>query len=321
MTVSERLPIDGYDEVHRLQLDGGVAFLALHAVVAGHAFGGIRIRAYPDEQAALDDALALAHAMSHKVVLAGIAGGGGKTVLMAPDPADRARCVEQLGAFIESLGGRYCCGPDLGFTAEDDEALRRGTQYVACAGMSGATSQGVLACMEAVAAPLRRVVIQGAGAVGQPLAEKLQDRGVEVAVADLRAVEGFERVDPDAVYDEPCDVFAPCAAGGVLDADTIARLRCRWVCGGANNPFATPDDIERLRARGIGYVPDVISNAGAAVVGASTTLGETDQIEARLAALGPLAAEVCARAEAEDRSSHHVARELAEERLAALRAG
>jgi len=33
------------------------------------------------------------------------------------------RAVTALGAFIDSLGGRYHCGPDLGFTAEDGAAL------------------------------------------------------------------------------------------------------------------------------------------------------------------------------------------------------
>jgi len=317
----ERLAVEGYDEVYRVDCGGSVAFVALHAVIAGHAFGGLRIRPYATEGAALDDALALARAMSHKVVLAGIVGGGGKCVLMQPAPGvDRAACVRRLGEFIEELGGRYSTGPDLGFLPADDLALRSVTRHVACAEMAGATSRGVLACMTAVAAPLRRVAVQGLGAVGRPLAEQLTALNVDVVASDLVPVEGFRCVPPEAIYSQECDVFAPCATGGVLDGQHIARLRCRWVCGGANNPFASPADAQRLFARGIGFVPDVVSNAGATIVGASNVLGEQALVPQRLAALGPLAARLCARAAAERRSTYEVARELAEERLAAFRA-
>ncbi len=317
----EKLSVDGYDEVWKLDLGGTVGFVALHAVLAGRAFGGIRIREYPDERAALDDVLALSRAMSRKVVLAGIRGGGGKSVVMAPGPeVDRAAVVRRLGAFIEGLAGRYCCGPDLGFTKADDEALRSATQYVACSGMSAATAQGVLHAMRRVAGRLERVAVQGLGAVGRPLAEMLEDSGVHVVASDVRPFDDFERVDPDAIYDVECDVFAPCAVGGVLDERTIPRLRCRVVCGGANNPLATEADVARLHDRGILYVPDVISNAGATVVGASTALGELDRIPEPMVAIGPLAEQVCLRATTEKRSSHEVAGEIADERIAALRA-
>lgn len=325
----EQLAVDGYDEVYRLDLGGTVAFVALHAVLAGRTFGGIRIRAYPDEQAALDDALALSRAMSRKVVLAGIRGGGGKSVIREPDGGwgpgngkgvDRLECVRRLGRFIEGLGGRYSGGPDLGFTRQDDDALRSATQYVACSGMSAATAQGVLTAMRRVAGSVQRVAVQGLGAVGRPLAEMLEDSGVKVIVADVRPVTDFETVPPDEIYDVECDVFAPCAMGGVLTADTIPRLNCRVVCGGANNPLATDADVLALHQRGIQYVPDIISNAGATVVGASTALNELALIEERLAAIGPLAEEVCRRAIGEGRPSHEIALRIADERIAALAA-
>jgi len=318
---AERLSIDGYDEVWRVDCAGAAAFVALHAVLSGHAFGGIRIRPYPSEAAALGDALALARAMSRKVVLAGIAGGGGKSVLVEPGPGvDRAACVEALGRFVESLEGRYGCGPDLGFTAADDAALRRGTGHVACSGMSEATATSVHAGMRAaLGGEPASVAIQGVGAVGRPLAEALRSAGARVVVHDVRPVDGFENVGADEIHELPVDVFAPCAAGGALDARTIPRLRCRLVCGGANNPFATDDDVERLHGRGIEYVPDVLANAGATIVGASTSLGEADRVAPRMAALERTMEQVLARARAEGRSAHHVAVEMADERIAARR--
>src|SRR5262245_22551794 len=114
------ISVPGYDAVYRVPCAGAVAFVALHALIRDRTFGGIRIKRYPDERAALDDALGLARAMTRKVVLTGIEGGGGKSVLMEPR-GDRVAALAALGDFIESLAGRYFSGPDLGFTAADGE--------------------------------------------------------------------------------------------------------------------------------------------------------------------------------------------------------
>jgi leucine dehydrogenase len=319
----EQLSISGFDEVYRLDCAGSTAFVALHAVLSGRAFGGIRIRPYDAPDDALADALALARAMSRKVVMAGIPGGGAKAVLIEP-AKDRAEAVRALGAFIESLNGRYRCGPDYGFTAEDLVNLREATRYVACGGLAKATAESVLSAMEAVAVAVavttpRVVAIQGLGAVGLPLAEALAARGARVIACDPRpdaAAGPWERVPPEAIYDVECDVFAPCAMGGVLDARTISRLRCKVVCGAANNPLAEDEDGERLRAREIAYVPDFIANAGATILGASSSIGESHLVAGRMAAIGEIVREVLARAAREGRSSHAVAIEMADERIA-----
>lgn len=313
----DRLSIPGYDEVWRLDCAGAVAFVSLHAEIQGRSFGGVRIREYSSENDALADALALSRAMSRKVVMAGIAGGGGKAVLMAPQ-GDRAEAVRALGAFVESLGGRYFCGPDYGFTQADGAVMKSVTRFIAQEDLSDATARGVEAAMRAACEP-RVVVVQGLGAVGRPLAERLRASGERVIASDVRPFEDFERVEPDHVYDVPCDVFAPCAVGGVLDARTIPRLRCKVICGAANNPLASEDDAERLRLRGIVYVPDFIANAGATIQGASTAMGESHMIEGRLAAIGQTVRDVLARASHEGRSSHHVAVALADERILRLR--
>jgi leucine dehydrogenase len=319
MPVKQQLKVPGYEFVWRVECAGTVAFVALHAVLCGRAFGGIRIREYADEDAALDDALQLARAMSRKVVLAGIDGGGGKSVMIAPKAGvERAACVAALGAFIESLDGSYCCGPDLGFGVEDDVALRSATQHVALAGMSAATADSVLAALLAACPDPKRVAIAGLGTVGLPLAHQLIERGVEVVAADVRPIEGMTLVDPGSIHTEVCDVYAPCAAGGVLDAASIPELRCDVVCGGANNPCATAADIERLHERGIIYVPDLLANCGAAIVGASVMLGEERLIAERLAAVGPRVAAILAEAAARGCAPHHVAVELADARIGAL---
>lgn len=318
VTVShDQIPVDGYDAVYRVDCGETEAFVALHTKFGGRAFGGIRICAYELPEQAQADALALARAMSRKLALAGIRGGGAKAVLIEPpEGVDRSECVRRLGAFIESLEGAYCCGPDMGFRPDDDLILREATRFVAVPGMSAATSVGVHQALLAAAGQVRRVVIQGFGSVGRPLAERLADSGVEVVVADPRPVTGFPTVPVDEVYDIPCDVFAPCAMGGVLDANTVSRLQCRVVCGGANNPFATPGDAARLARRGIHAVPAVLANSGAAIVGASTTLGEEHLIEERLARIASLVRHVLQRAVSEERTPLDVAHEIADRQLA-----
>ncbi|WP_324274645.1 hypothetical protein [Blastococcus brunescens] len=63
----------------------------------------------------------------------------------------------------------------------------------------------------------------------------------------------------------PHDVYSPNALGGALDADTVAALPSRIVCGGANNQLATAEAAEQLRARGILYAPDYLVNAGGVI--------------------------------------------------------
>jgi leucine dehydrogenase len=310
--------VPGYDEVHRLEIGGTVAFVALHAVLKGHAFGGIRIKAYPSEQEALDDALALSRAMSRKVVMAGIPGGGGKTVVMVREGWRRAEALERLGEFIDSLKGRYYCGPDYGFTSDDTRVVKTRTKYVACADLAPATARSVVIAMRAVAEP-RVVAVQGLGAVGRPVAEMLKADGVRVIASDVKPVPGWGCVAPEAIWEAEADVVAPCAIGGAIDPAVAERLRAKVVCGAANNPLAGDDVARRLHERGIVYVPDFISNAGATIQGASTSLGEVDHVEPRMARIGPLVRDVVERSRRENRSPHFVAVEMADERIAATR--
>ena len=318
----ERLAVPGYDAVYRLRCAGATAFIAVHAALGGRSFGGVRIRAYPAEDLALADALALAEAMTRKVVLAGIYGGGAKTVLTLPAPAARADALSELGAVIESLGGRYQCGPDYGFTAADEVILRGATRHVACGGLAAATARSTLLALLAAREP-RVAAIQGLGGVGRAHAEAHIARGVRVIASDPAwpsdLSPAIERAAPEAIYDVPCDVFAPCAYGGVLHAATIPRLRAALVCGAANNPLASDADADLLHDRGVDYVPDVVANAGATIVGASTALGEIAQIEPRMAAIPVLVRDLLARARAERRSPHRIARDLADARIAELR--
>ena len=103
-----------------------------------------------------------------------------------------------------------------------------------------------------------------------------------------RATGGDRRRPPDAVLELECDVYAPCALGATLNAESIPRLRCRIVAGGANNQLATPEDGERLRAAGILYAPDYVINGGGALhgIGLESLGWDAEQLEREVAGIG-----------------------------------
>jgi glutamate dehydrogenase/leucine dehydrogenase len=72
-------------------------------------------------------------------------------------------------------------------------------------------------------------------------------------------------VAAEAALTTECDVYAPCAIGGTLNATTIPKLGCRIVAGSANNQLAEPEDAERLHAAAILYAPDYVINAGGVI--------------------------------------------------------
>jgi leucine dehydrogenase len=169
------------------------------------------------------------------------------------------------------------------------------------------------------------VLVQGVGDVGARLAENLAEAGARVLVSDIdgeRVDElarriGAEVLAPETALASECDVYAPCALGGTLNAGSIPALRCRVVAGCANNQLAEPADAERLRAAGILYAPDFVINAGGVLHAWGTEgLGWTaDEVEARHRGLGETLLEIYARAEAEEITTAEAAERIARGRI------
>jgi glutamate dehydrogenase/leucine dehydrogenase len=114
-----------------------------------------------------------------------------------------------------------------------------------------------------------RVVIAGLGHVGEKLAARLIERGTDVAVSDVnpskRALAGelgAKWIEPEDELVADCDILAPCALGGAIDASNLPLLRCEVVCGCANNQLADDALAESLAERNILYAPDFVVNAG-----------------------------------------------------------
>ena len=320
--------------------------IAIHSTRRGPAAGGTRMKSYPDVPAALLDALRLAEGMTYKMAAAELPRGGGKAVIALPsnfDPAARPALLRRYGALIRQLGGTYQTGPDLGTTPEDmDLIAETAAPYVYArtpsrggSGGSGPMTAlgvycGIRATWEWVSGQDSlagvRVLVQGAGTVGGALIERLMGAGALVAFSDVaeqvvrryRDERGLTYVPPEQVYEAECDIFAPCALGGILNSETIASLKCRAVAGAANNQLTEPEDAERLQARGILYAPDFVLNAGGAIAltGLEALGWSPEDTELRVMEIGARLRRIYEVAAGQGITTEAAARHLAEARLA-----
>jgi leucine dehydrogenase len=324
--------------------DSGLqAIVAVHSTALGPAVGGCRFFPYPDQATATLDALRLAEGMTFKSAAAGLDLGGGKAVIIG-DPAT-AKTPELLAAFarvLTLLEGQYYTAEDVGTSTADMDTLRSLTPFALGVstdrGGSGDpspyTSRGVFAAMRAGwtvsggAASLSgaRVVVQGVGKVGADVARLAANDGAEVAVADIaadRAARVAAQIGGIAVAAEralatECDILSPCALGGVINDETVPHLRCRMICGAANNQLESDDASALLQDAGIDYVPDFIANAGGIIAIAEERDGFDPARAMTLAdGIGDVVRTIVGQARAEGRSALSVARRRAAQRLAA----
>jgi glutamate dehydrogenase (NAD(P)+) len=283
-----------------------------HNTTRGPGKGGIRF--HPDLDG--DEVKALAAMMSFKTALVDLPFGGAKGGVRC-DPrtlslGELERVTRRYTYEISSL-----LGPDTDIPAPDVNTDGRVMAWLmdtlslvqgypmpasvtgkplALGGTrhhSGATSAGCLACARVafreIGLPLvgSRVVMQGFGKVGGPLAYLLTSAGMRlVAVSDVGgavhneggldvgdlsdhvaatgSVAGFgggESISAEAVWDVTCDLLVPAALGGVIDAAVAERIAAPLIVEAANGP-ATADAQPVLDRRGIVVVPDILANAG-----------------------------------------------------------
>lgn len=267
-------------------LDG---FIAVHDLTLGPALGGMRMYPYATREDALNDALRLAKSMTDKSAAAEIGLGGGKSVLIGDPHTQKTESL--LTAFAEGvnyLKGEYIIAEDVGTDPQDMMIIRKKTPYVAALPIgkssgdpSPFTAWGVFRGIQAVAQKLwgsqslkkKRILIQGLGHVGSQLAGFLFWEGAELIFCDidsdlvkkLALFYGAKIVDPKKVYAEECDIFSPCALGGVVNDKTLPVLRCKGIAGSANNQLITPECGLELTKRGILYAPDYIINSGGVI--------------------------------------------------------
>lgn len=297
------------------------AIIAIHDTTLGPAMGGCRIWPYADEAAALTDALRLSRGMTYKSALAGLPVGGGKAVVIGDARHIKTPALlTALGRAIDRLGGRYITAEDVGTSPADMAQVAQVTRFVTGISRDGSggdpspyTARGVY---HGIRAAVRHrlgsdslagihVAVQGLGHVGSALCQMLASAGAQLSITDIDADRcyrlahrlGATPVAPDAILDTEADVFAPCALGAVITADTLPRLRVAIVAGAANNQLATDDLADALQARNILYAPDYAINAGGIIQVCHAYFGNDTPVDARVAGIYDTLLDLFARAD------------------------
>ncbi|MCW2958485.1 MAG: amino acid dehydrogenase [Solirubrobacterales bacterium] len=276
--------------IRRGTRSGLYSIVAVHSTVLGPSLGGCRMWPYEDARAALRDALRLSRAMTSKSAVAGLPLGGGKGVIMLPDrtpltPARRRAVLEDFGDAVEAAGGAYITAEDVGTGARDMDVIAtrttrvsgRAKRFGGSGDPSPFTALGVQAAILAsVDRALggrslqgRSVALVGLGNVGLRLAKLLVKRGAILLVNDIDPARkadatalGARWVTAEQALEAAADVYCPCALGGILDHDTVARIQAPVIAGAANNQLASDAVAALLRDRGILWAPDFVANAG-----------------------------------------------------------
>lgn len=314
------------------------ALIAIHNTRLGPAIGGCRCIPYPDDDAAMEDAIRLAKGMSYKAALAGLPQGGGKSVLIQPKQfKNRHAYFERFGEFVDSLSGRYITSLDSGTSIEDMNDIAKSTHFVSGTQADGCnpspvTALGVVEGIKrAVQFKLNRpdlenvhVAIQGVGHVGLEIAEQLFKLGAKLTVTDINqdALQHCQQhfnaavVSPGEIFDVACDVFCPCGLGGVINDTTVHRLQCKIVAGSANNQLHFESHGQNLHEQGILYAPDFIINAGGLIhVSFRHNKQSDDDIVRKTLQLKETLTEVFTRSEEKGLPCNLIANQMAEQIL------
>jgi leucine dehydrogenase len=245
---------------------------------------------YENEAAAIEDALRLAKGMTYKYAAAGVNLGGGKAVIIGdPKRKDREPIFRVLGKFINRLGGKYITGEDVGTTLQDMEYIRMETEHVVtlptylggAGDISPMTAYSTIRAMQACCNRLfgadslegKTVAVQGLGAVGHNVVKQLHELEAKTVICDIDPTKveamvnefGSKAVATDAIYDVQCDIFCPCALGKVINDNTLERLKCKIICGSANNVLEEERHGDKLEDMGFVYAPDYIANSGGTI--------------------------------------------------------
>ncbi len=268
------------------------AIIAIHNTTLGPALGGCRMRPYKSVDEALEDVLRLSKGMTYKCAAADVDFGGGKAVIIGDPTKDKSpELFRAFGQFVESLNGRFYTGTDMGTDPEDFIHACKETncivgvpeEYGGSGDSSVPTALGVIYALQATNELLwgdnslsgKTYAIQGLGKVGGKVAERLLDEGADLYVADIntKAIDRIVSkarelnrtvnvVQGDEIYAVDADIFVPCAFGGIINDDTIDRLKVKAVAGSANNQLLTLEHGRILSEKGILYAPDYLANSG-----------------------------------------------------------
>ena len=266
------------------------AIIGIHDTTLGPSIGGTRMWNYSTEEEGLKDVLRLSKAMSLKSSLAGLNAGGGKAVIIGDLKLKNQNFIKKYASFINDINGKYWTAQDVNISSQDMIWMKDVTPFVV--GMpeeqgglgdsSHPTAYGVYLGMKAASKFVygtdslegKKIALQGIGKVGAKLIEYLTKENANIYVSDINKeilknitdkykVSTFKNSE---LYSMELDIFSPCALGGILNSESIKKLKCKIVAGAANNQLEDDKihDIE-LKEKNIIYVPDFLINAGGVI--------------------------------------------------------
>ncbi|GAA4453652.1 Glu/Leu/Phe/Val dehydrogenase dimerization domain-containing protein [Rurimicrobium arvi] len=318
------------------------AIIAIHNTTLGPALGGTRLWSYESNEDALIDALRLSRGMTYKNAISGLNIGGGKAVIIANPSMKSEALWRRYGRFVNSLNGKYITAEDVNTNTSDMEYIAMETSSVTgvpeYSGGSGDpspfTAKGVYVGMKAAAKKVygndslsgKKVLVQGAGHVGQYLIGHLVNEGAKVMVSDidqnkLKSAKdkypAIEIVDNAGIFDLDIDIYAPCALGATLNDASIAAMKCAIVAGAANNQLADENvHGPALVKKGIVYAPDFLINAGGVInVSAELDGYNIGKVNSAVEKIYDRTLDIFALAEAENIHNQAAAMRIAQKRI------
>jgi glutamate dehydrogenase (NAD(P)+) len=256
------------------------AVLVIDNVARGPSVGGLRMA--PD--VSVEECMRLARAMTLKNAAAGLAHGGGKSVLWGDPRMPREAKERLIRAFAHALRHEqdYIFGPDMG-TDEGcmawikDEIGRSMGLPAAMGGIPldeiGATGWGLSHAAEVAARHCglvlegARIAIQGFGAVGQHAARFLQQKGARLIAASdtLGTVHDPAGLDVAQLFDlkKAGKSVRGYDAGEKLDRDAVIDIACDIWIPAARPDVVREDNVGRLKAKLVLQGANIPFSAGA----------------------------------------------------------
>jgi glutamate dehydrogenase/leucine dehydrogenase len=335
------IPHDEFGPVKFIRLYDGLrnktwGYIFVHNLNRGPvAIGGTRLA----KDLTLEEIYGLARAMSFKNAAAMLPVGGGKSgFIIDPEymfahPEEKKRLMERFAKALWSIP-KYVPGPDMGTNETDMQVLYDNfTQFSGGktnhgrGGIGrpkdkggipldewGLTAHGLFAAIKTAEKFEKdfktegsRVVVQGYGNVGSPIATKLRDAGaLIVGASDIHVAlyneNGLDvdqlnaiRTTPDALtnyegevtqkfgpdeldklLEVSCDILVPAARPGVINGTNCDRISTRIMLQGANNPCTAKEETHLKKSKGITCMTDWIVNAGGVIAGAIEYCMDTD---------------------------------------------
>ncbi|MCB0308112.1 MAG: Glu/Leu/Phe/Val dehydrogenase [Bdellovibrionales bacterium] len=317
------------------------AIVSIHNTSLGPSLGGCRFYPYASTDAALKDVMRLSEAMTYKAAVADLPLGGGKAVIFGNPKSDKSpEKLKAFGSFVERLGGAYITTVDSGTTSEDMIHVQSQTSHVVGVSSKHGGSddpspntaigvfEGIKACLETqFGSPEikgRHFAIQGIGNVGYRLAKLLRQAGAKLSLADVQEEKlkvACKELDADqytteSIFSVACDVFSPCAMGGVISQESLGRIKAPIIAGAANNQLADASVAKAILEKNILYAPDFVINAGGLIhVALDLKILNMEQIEEKTRKIGQTLKTIFERSKATTTPTHQIAIEFAKEKL------